>query len=674
MNIPQLTALCLRYHGVLLDASEEVVHVAVVDAPSHELLDALHFATTKRIEITCWTRQQMEGHASRTQQTLPVAVQEKHQPKAELLTRTLQSALEQRASDIHIEPADNAYRIRLRIDGVLHPLPDVSPDAGVALTARLKVLGNLDIAEHRLPQDGQFTVELAGNAVSFRIATLPCRGGEKVVLRLLQQVGQALDVNTLGMQPLQLADFAHALQQPQGLVLVTGPTGSGKTVTLYSALQKLNTADINICSVEDPVEIPIAGLNQTQIHPRAGLTFQGVLRALLRQDPDVIMIGEIRDGETAEIAIKAAQTGHLVLSTPLSLKRIAINSAQWRGDKSAEVIHQLATLLKAGLTLSEGLALLAEQHPSKQWQALLQSLAHDLEQGIAFSNALLPWSEVFPPLYQAMIRTGELTGKLDECCFELARQQKAQRQLTDKVKSALRYPIIILAMAIMVVVAMLHFVLPEFAAIYKTFNTPLPALTQGIMTLADFSGEWSWLLVLFGFLLAIANKLLMRRPTWLIVRQKLLLRIPIMGSLMRGQKLTQIFTILALTQSAGITFLQGVESVRETMRCPYWVQLLTQIQHDISNGQPIWLALKNTGEFSPLCLQLVRTGEASGSLDLMLDNLAHHHRENTMALADNLAALLEPALLIITGGIIGTLVVAMYLPIFHLGDAMSGMG
>ncbi|SRN20272.1 type II secretion protein [Shigella flexneri] len=208
-----------------------MVHVAVVDAPSHELLDALHFATTKRIEITCWTRQQMEGHASRTQQTLPVAVQEKHQPKAELLTRTLQSALEQRASDIHIEPADNAYRIRLRIDGVLHPLPDVSPDAGVALTARLKVLGNLDIAEHRLPQDGQFTVELAGNTVSFRIATLPCRGGEKVVLRLLQQVSQALDVNTLGMQPLQLADFAHALQQPQGLVLVTGPTGSGKTVT-----------------------------------------------------------------------------------------------------------------------------------------------------------------------------------------------------------------------------------------------------------------------------------------------------------------------------------------------------------------------------------------------------------------------------------------------------------
>lgn len=138
MNIPQLTALCLRYQGSLAGCQRRSGSCCGGRCPSHELLDALHFATTKRIEITCWTRQQMEGHASRTQQTLPVAVQEKHQPKAELLARTLQSALEQRASDIHIEPADNAYRIRLRIDGVLHPLPDVSPDAGVALTARLK--------------------------------------------------------------------------------------------------------------------------------------------------------------------------------------------------------------------------------------------------------------------------------------------------------------------------------------------------------------------------------------------------------------------------------------------------------------------------------------------------------------------------------------------------------
>ncbi|MEG1124267.1 MAG: type II secretion system protein GspE [Citrobacter sp.] len=315
MNTTQLTALCQRHQGILLDADNEVVHIAVVDAPSHELLDALHFATTRRIDIVCWTRQQMEGHAHKPRQMLPAVIPEGSATAAELLTQTLQSALTKRASDIHIEPAQNRYRIRLRVDGVLHTLPEVLTEMGIAFTARLKVLASLDIAEHRLPQDGQFTVEISGAPISFRIATLPCRYGEKVVLRLLHQVEQALEINALGMQDAQLAAFSQALQQPQGLILVTGPTGSGKTVTLYSALQTRNTPDVNLCSVEDPVEIPIEGLNQTQINPRAGLTFQGVLRALLRQDPDIIMVGEIRDGETAEIALKAAQTGHLVLST-----------------------------------------------------------------------------------------------------------------------------------------------------------------------------------------------------------------------------------------------------------------------------------------------------------------------------------------------------------------------
>lgn len=315
MNTTQLTALCHRYQGILLDADNDVVHIAVLDAPSHELLDALHFATTKRIDIECWTPQQMESYSRKSQPKHATAIPENSATTAGLLNQTLQSALTKRASDIHIEPAENRYRLRLRVDGVLHTLPDIPKETGIALTARLKVLGSLDIAEHRLPQDGQFTVEISGEPLSFRIATLPCRYGEKVVLRLLHQVEQALEIKALGMQDAQLEAFSQALQQPQGLVLVTGPTGSGKTVTLYSALQTRNTPDVNLCSVEDPVEIPIEGLNQTQIHPRAGLTFQGVLRALLRQDPDIIMVGEIRDGETAEIALKAAQTGHLVLST-----------------------------------------------------------------------------------------------------------------------------------------------------------------------------------------------------------------------------------------------------------------------------------------------------------------------------------------------------------------------
>lgn len=375
--------------------------------------------------------------------------------------------------------------------------------------------------------------------------------------------------------------------------------------------------------------------------------------------------------DTRLLLIQALEQRHI---TPLRIKRMHVKTSHWSRERSAETIHQLATLLKAGLTLSTGLALLAEQHPSSQWQALLRTLAYDMEQGIPLSTSLAKWQHVFPPLYQAMIRTGELTGKLDDCCFELARQQKNQQQLADKVKKALRYPIIIITIAVMVVFAMLQFVLPEFAAIYQTFNTPLPALTRGMIAIADYSSQWGWLAVALTMLSVMTYHLIKQKPYWLILSQKLLLGLPVTGAMVRGQKLTQIFTVLALTQNAGIPFLQGLESVTETLVSPFWSQRLAQVHHDISAGKPVWLALKNCGEFSPLCIQLVRTGEASGSLDAMLLNLANHHGEKTLSQAENLAALLEPALLVITGLIIGTLVVAMYLPIFHLGDAMSGVG
>lgn len=314
MNTDQLVALCLRHHALLLSSDSERINIAVVGKPAPELMEALRFATQKRIDIECWSAERMEKHRQLTSQSHLPGVSQTHST-VDVLNHTLQQAINQRASDIHIEPMEHACQIRLRIDGVLCPQPPLAAELANLLSARLKVLGNLDIAERRLPQDGQFTIELANEPVSFRIATLPCSGGEKIVLRLLHQVPQALEPNALGMNAEQLACFNAVLHQPQGLILVTGPTGSGKTVTLYSALQSRNTPDVNICSVEDPIEIPLAGLNQTQINPRVGLTFQNVLRALLRQDPDIIMVGEIRDGETAGIAINAAQTGHLVLST-----------------------------------------------------------------------------------------------------------------------------------------------------------------------------------------------------------------------------------------------------------------------------------------------------------------------------------------------------------------------
>lgn len=309
----QLHSLCQHYNAVLVEETQNVLRIATPEAPSEQLYEALRFFCNKHIDVEIWPAEKLEKW--HTHEFTQPSEKDHGSSVVTLLNTTLAAAVQQRASDIHFEPFENAFRIRLRIDGVLQ-CQALLPQAMIApVTARLKILANLDIAEKRLPQDGQMDYLAEGVKASFRVSTLPCRHGEKVVLRILQQGKQSMDMHSLGMSEGETEQFRQSLDAPQGMILVTGPTGSGKTITLYSALAALNRPGINVCSVEDPVEIPQEGLNQTQINPKAGLTFQSVLRALLRQDPDVIMVGEIRDGETAEIAIKAAQTGHLVLST-----------------------------------------------------------------------------------------------------------------------------------------------------------------------------------------------------------------------------------------------------------------------------------------------------------------------------------------------------------------------
>lgn len=237
-------------------------------------------------------------------------------PIVRFVNKILHDAIRRHASDIHIEPYETYTRIRFRIDGVLHDTRNPPRGSVHKMVARIKILAQLDIAERRLPQDGRMQLAVAGNRhIDFRVSTMPTLFGEKIVIRILDTVAVDLNLDTLGFATAQLALYRAAIQQPHGMILVTGPTGSGKTVTLYSALQVLNATARNICSIEDPVEIYVDGINQININPKQGLTFSTVLRALLRQDPDVLMVGEIRDLETAEIAVKAAQTGHLVLST-----------------------------------------------------------------------------------------------------------------------------------------------------------------------------------------------------------------------------------------------------------------------------------------------------------------------------------------------------------------------
>jgi type IV pilus assembly protein PilB len=275
-------------------------------------------------------------------------------PVVKFVNKVLFDAIKQGASDVHFEPYEREYRVRVRADGVLQEV--VRPPKGLAprLAARLKVMARLDISERRAPQDGRIQLKLSKNrSIDFRVSTLPTLFGEKIVLRILDPGSARMGVDALGYEPEQKELYLEALSRPQGMILVTGPTGSGKTVSLYTGLDVLNEPERNISTAEDPVEINMEGVNQVHVNPKVGLNFAGVLRSFLRQDPDVLMVGEIRDLETAEIAIKAAQTGHLVLST------VHTNSAP-------ETINRLLNMGIPAYNIASSLSLIIAQRLARR--------------------------------------------------------------------------------------------------------------------------------------------------------------------------------------------------------------------------------------------------------------------------------------------------------------------
>lgn len=291
-------------------------------------------------------------------------------PVVRFINKVILDSINKKASDIHFEPFESNYRVRIRVDGVLCDLAE--PDSSLAprLSARLKVMAGLDISERRIPQDGRFKINVAkGSTIGFRVSTCPTLFGEKIVLRILDPQTVNVGVDALGFEPEQKKLFLETIHRHQGMLLVTGPTGSGKTVSLYTALNLLNDNEKNISTAEDPVEIYLPGVNQVNINPKTGLDFASVLRAFLRQDPDIIMLGEIRDHETAEIAMKAAQTGHLVLST------LHTNGA-------AETLTRMENMGVSGFNIATSVSLVIAQR-------LVRKLCEDCKQPHTFTNEAL---------------------------------------------------------------------------------------------------------------------------------------------------------------------------------------------------------------------------------------------------------------------------------------------
>jgi type IV pilus assembly protein PilB len=318
----------IRKHLILpLSKTQQQLQIATTDSTSPELLSEIQFHTGLTVQPVIVEYDKLNRaietylshhHYAALQEfnTFNSDVQQEDIPIIRFVEQVLLDAISKGASDIHFEPYAANYQIRIRRDGILHELTQPPTLMANRIAARLKVMAKLDISEKRLPQDGRFSFNVnTTQTKECRMSTCPTLWGEKIVVRLLDSNKMALNADELGFEPFQKQIFLASIKRPQGMILVTGPTGSGKTVTLYTALNLLNTPERNISTVEDPIEIQLPGINQVHVHPKIGLTFSTALRAFLRQDPDIIMVGEIRDYETAEIAIKAAQTGHLVLST-----------------------------------------------------------------------------------------------------------------------------------------------------------------------------------------------------------------------------------------------------------------------------------------------------------------------------------------------------------------------
>lgn len=381
--------------------------------------------------------------------------------------------------------------------------------------------------------------------------------------------------------------------------------------------------------------------------------------------------------QTGELLASNASDAHQQLFSfslqPITVKKqFRLRAAYWKNADRIALVRQLATLLQAGLPLVNSLILLSTEHSKVPWRCVLQDIARGVKEGKPLSEMLTAFPEVFPQIYQHIISIGELTGQLDRCCLQLAIQQEQQAALREKVKKALRYPLIVISIAIIVTVLMLTMVLPEFAKIYASFDAKLPWFTELLMRLSNMLVRYGPAFTLLNAVLVVVYiRIYHPQPRWRWREQSVLLRIPLLRKLVADSCLSQIFQTLAMTQQAGMTLLTGLDAAATSSSNLLFQRAITDIREQLAVGVPLHTAIGQSPLFPTLCQQLVRIGEESGSLDDILLKLAHWHNQQANELADTMSQSIEPILMVVMGVLVGGLVIAMYLPIFQLGSVMG---
>ncbi|BEA63381.1 hypothetical protein VEE30_21230 [Escherichia coli] len=577
--------------------------------------------------------------------------------------------------------------IRFRVDGTLHEMLRPGRKLASLLVSRIKVMARLDIAEKRVPQDGRIALLLGGRAIDVRVSTMPSAWGERVVLRLLDKNQARLTLERLGLSQQLTVQLRQLLHKPHGIFLVTGPTGSGKSTTLYAGLQELNNHSRNILTVEDPIEYMIEGIGQTQVNTRVGMTFARGLRAILRQDPDVVMVGEIRDTETAEIAVQASLTGHLVLSTlHTNTAEGAITRLQDMGVLQrrrhahrrvaaadlALFTRQLATLVQAAMPLETCLQAVSEQSEKLHVKSLGMALRSRIQEGYTLSDSLREHPRVFDSLFCSMVAAGEKSGHLDVVLNRLADYTEQRQRLKSRLLQAMLYPLVLLVVATGVVTILLTAVVPKIIEQFDHLGHALPASTRTLIAMSDAlqaSGVY-WLAGLLGLL--VLGQRLLKNPAMRLRWDQTVLRLPVTGRVARGLNTARFSRTLSILTASSVPLLEGIQTAAAVSANRYVEQQLLLAADRVREGSSLRAALAELRLFPPMMLYMIASGEQSGELETMLEQAAVNQEREFDTQVGLALGLFEPALVVMMAGVVLFIVIAILEPMLQLNN-MVGM-